>query len=170
MTIRFCVLTLCGLTGVGMGLPLWSNPVSSHAGSLPALSATRNYPIQMAQDVRESVASIDPTQPIQIRVVSQTDTPVIATLVEPAVGDRPIPPRQSVTFGRLHTSYLPLPIDMTAYVEVPETRLYIAVTTSGNEIIINVTTASTTNDTHTESLGNPTQSMYVDENGLIYVY
>ncbi len=154
--LKFCFWTVLGT--VAMGVVALKQSVIAYP---------TNQPTQIAQDTREPIGSIRPDQPIQIRVVSRTDVPLIATLVEPAVGDRPVAPQQSVTFGRLHTSYLSLPIEMTVYVEEQGIDVFFEVSTSGNEIIVDVTTVVETED---EQPGNSTQSIQVDKQGLIYLY
>lgn len=118
-------------------------------------------------DQRSAVAKINPQRPIQIRVVSQTNVPVVASLAQ-AASDRPVLPGKSVTFGRLHTSYLTLPIDMQVSLQsTPDpdkpTRVFLDIKTVGNEIIVTVRTSPT-------GVGNSSQTINVDEKGLIYLY
>jgi hypothetical protein len=132
--------------------------------------AQENQPVPVEpqqNDRRAAIARINPKRPIQIRVVSQTTVPVVASLGA-AVGDRPVTPGKSVTFGRLHTSYLSLPLNLQ--VSLPETpdpdkpiRVYLEVKTAGNEIIVGVKTAST-------GMGNSSQTVNIDEKGTISVY
>ncbi|MBL1178411.1 hypothetical protein [Pantanalinema sp. GBBB05] len=118
-------------------------------------------------DQRSAVAKINPQRPIQIRVVSQTNVPIIASLAQ-AASDRPVLPGRNVTFGRLHTSYLTLPIDMQVSLQTtpdPDkpTRVFLDIKTAGNEIIVTVRTSPTGG-------GNSSQTINVDEKGLIYLY
>lgn len=132
--------------------------------------AQENQPAPMApqqNDWRAAVARINPKQPIQIRVVSQTTVPVVASLGS-AAGDRPVAPGKSITFGRLHTSYLLLPLNLQVSLqETPNPdqpiRLYLDVRTASNEIIVGVKTAST-------GAGNSSQTINVDDKGAIFVY
>ncbi|MDX2243765.1 MAG: hypothetical protein NW224_24070 [Leptolyngbyaceae cyanobacterium bins.302] len=118
-------------------------------------------------DRRPSIARINPQKPIQIRVVSQTKVPVVASLGT-AVGDRPVAPGKSVTFGRLHTSYLSVPLDLQ--VTLPDSTdpnnpigVFLDVKTAGNEIIVGVKTA-------VSGGGNTSQTVSVDQKGLVYVF
>ncbi|MGI0488055.1 hypothetical protein ACN4EK_21660 [Pantanalinema rosaneae CENA516] len=118
-------------------------------------------------DQRSAVAKINPQRPIQIRVVSQTSVPIVASLTQ-AASDRPVLPGKSVTFGRLHTSYLTLPIDMQVSLQTtpdPDkpTRVFLDIKSAGNEIIVTVRTSPT-------GVGNSSQTINVDEKGLIYLY
>jgi hypothetical protein len=118
-------------------------------------------------DRRASIARINPNRPIQIRVISQTNVPVVASVI-PEVGDRVVAPGKSVTFGRLHTSYLVLPMDLQVSLErSPDPnrplRLFLDVKTSGNEIIVGVRTSLT-------GAGNSSQTVDVDAQGLVYLY
>jgi len=142
---------------------------------LGALTCTQPVRSQDAQstaspqqnDVRAAVARINPKKPIQIRVVSQTNVFVIASL-GPIAGDRIVAPSKSVTFGRLHTSYLPLPLNLQVTLKETPTpdkpiRLFLNVRTSGNEIIVGVKTSLT-------GAGNSSQTINVDATGAIYLY
>ncbi|MCY7390360.1 MAG: hypothetical protein LH647_02310 [Leptolyngbyaceae cyanobacterium CAN_BIN12] len=128
----------------------------------------QSTPVEPQQnDKRAAIARIDPKRPIQVRVISRTTVPVVASMV-PAVGDRPVSPGKSVIFGRLHTSYLTLPIDLQVSLqETPDPdkpiRVYVEVKTAGNEIIVSVKTASTGD-------GNSSQTVSVDKKGAIYVF
>lgn len=118
-------------------------------------------------DRRPSIARINPQRPIQIRVVSRTNIPVVASLGT-AVGDRPVAPGTSVTFGRLHTSYLSVPLDLQVTLQDSSDPnnpigVFLDVKTAGNEIIVNVKTAAS-------SGGNTSQTVSIDQKGLIYVF
>jgi hypothetical protein len=145
--------------------------ITMGAIALPHLvTAQENQPAPVEpqqNDRRTAIAKINPKRPIQIRVVSQTALPVVASLI-PAVGDRPVAPGNSVTFGRLHTSYLTLPIDLQVSLkETPDLDkpigVYLDIKTLGNEIIISVKTSPT-------GTGNTSQSINVDQQGSIYRY
>lgn len=128
----------------------------------------QSAPVEPQQnDRRAAIARINPKRPIQVRVISRTTVPVVASMV-PAVGDLPVAPGKSVIFGRLHTSYLTLPIDLQVSLqETPDPdkpiRVYVEVKTAGNEIIVSVKTASTGD-------GNSSQTVSVDKKGAIYVF
>jgi hypothetical protein len=118
-------------------------------------------------DRRGAIARVNPKKPIQVRIISQTNVPVVASMV-PAVGDRPVAPGKSVIFGRLHTSYLSLPMDLqVALAKAPDPKkpigVFLDVKTAGNEIIVGVKTSQT-------GSGNSSQTINVDQNGLIYLF
>jgi hypothetical protein len=142
-----------------------------------AMGAIATTPLVMAQgnqpaptepqqnDRRTAIAKVNPNQPIQIRVINQATVPVVASIV-PTVGDRPVAPGKSVTFGRLHTRYLSLPMDLqVSLTKTPDPAKPIGVSlevrTSGNEILVGVKTTSS---------GNSAQTINVDQKGLIYLY
>jgi len=117
-------------------------------------------------DRRAAIAQINPQKPIQIRVISQTDVPIVASTVQ--AGDRSIAPGQSVTFGRLHTSYLTLPINLQVLLQdnpdpAKPTGVFLAVKTAGNEIIVSVKTALTESGTSSRAIN-------IDKQGSIYLY
>lgn len=118
-------------------------------------------------DRRSAIARIDPKKPIQIRVVSQTTLPVVTSTVA-AAGDRPLAPGQTVTYGRLHTSYLPLPLDLQITLQdTPDPNnpqsLFLDVKTVKNEIIVTVRTGRS-------DRGNSSQALSIDATGAIYVF
>ncbi len=133
------------------------------------LTAQENQsaPVEPQQnDRRAAIARIDPKRPMQVRVISRTIVPVVASMV-PAVGDRPVAPGKSVIFGRLHTRYLTLPVDLQVSLQdTPDPNkpisIFLEVKTAGNEIIVSVKTASTG--------GNSSQTINVDEKGAISVF
>lgn len=121
----------------------------------------------LQNDVRPPSGRINPNRPFQIRVVSRTKDPVIATLL-PAAGDRPLAPGKSVTFGQLHTKYLQLPVDLqVSLVDVPDPNnpvsVFLDLNVSGNQVNVFVRTAAS-------GSGNASQSIDINEKGLIYVY
>jgi hypothetical protein len=118
-------------------------------------------------DRRPAIAKVNPQKPIQIRVISRTKEPVVASVI-PVVGDRPVAPGKSVTFGRLHTSYLPLPMDLQVSLQndVDPNKpisVYLDVKTVGNEIVVGVRTAAS-------GTGNTSQTVNVNSQGLVYVF
>jgi len=129
---------------------------------------TQTAPVEAQQnDNRPPIARVNPKKPIQIRVVSQAKVPVVASTIA-AAGDRVIAPGKTTTFGRLHTSYLPLPLDLQITLqETPDPnnplRVYLDVKTGGNEIIVTVRTRF-------GGIGNSSQAVNIDEKGAIYIY
>lgn len=134
---------------------------------LVVAQGNQSTPVEPQQnDRRPAIAKVNPNKPIQIRVISQTTVPVVASIV-PAVGDRPVAPGKSITFGRLHTSYLSLPMDLqVSLAKTPDPTKPIGVSldvkTSSNEIIVGVKTSTKS--------GNSAQTINVDQKGLIYLY
>ncbi len=129
---------------------------------------TQPTPVEPQQnDARTAIGQINPKKPIQIRVVSQTKAPVVVALGTVA-SDRVLAPGTSVIFGRLHTSYLPLPLNLQVTLQdTPDPNnpvsVNLVVKRSGNEIIVNVKTVL-------QGSGNSSQTLYVDEKGAIFVY
>ncbi len=154
------VVSACATTG--------SAAIGSVTG--PFAIARKNLPVSVAlqqNDRRSAIAKVDPNKPIQIRVVSQTNVPVVA-FVRSATGYRPVSPGQSVTFGRLHTSYLSFPIDLQVSLENspnPDNPIGVdlEVKTASNEIIVGVKTSKTNS-------GPSSRAIHVDNKGLIYLY
>lgn len=91
-------------------------------------------------DPDRPVASVNPTQPLQIRVINQADSDVAVTsqLIQPASNEREVAPGSSVIFGRLHTSYLPLPLQLMLYVKSADIGLKSDVRVVNNEMIVTV--------------------------------
>ncbi len=113
-------------------------------------------------DDRQAVTKIDPKKPIQITVKNQSGVEIIVLLTEPASSERKVLPDQSTSFGRLHTSYLPLPIDLMTYTNVQGMQLRGNLEVKENEILVTIKTADTNNG--------QTKSVRVDEAGNIYLY
>jgi hypothetical protein len=140
--------------------PMMTQPIIAQENSPQPVEPQQN-------DRRAAIAKINPQKPIQIRVVSQTTVPVVASLGA-AVGDRPVAPGKSVTFGRLHTRYLSLPIDLQVSLKnspdpANPIRLFLDVKTVGNEVIVGVRTSLT-------GSGNSSQTVDIDQKGLIYIF
>lgn len=118
-------------------------------------------------DMRPAIGRINPNKPIQIRVISQTNEPLVASVI-PSAGDRIVAPGKSVTFGRLNQSYLPLPLDLQVSLQKNSDpnrpiRIFLDIKTVGNEIIVNAKTSQ-------QGAGNSSQTIDVDTQGLIYLY
>jgi hypothetical protein len=151
---------LAGCIALGMSLALTKQWVGAQG--------TQPNPVEPQQnDRRAPIARVNPKKPIQIRVVSQASVPVVATTIV-ADGDRLVAPGKTVTFGRLHTSYLPLPLDLQITLrDTPDPekpiRVFLNVQTAGNEVIVNVRTGFT-------GVGNSSQTISLDEAGRIYVF
>ncbi|MBM0741965.1 hypothetical protein JOY44_10060 [Phormidium sp. CLA17] len=163
--MKLGTVALAGLTV--MGAVAATNLVLAQE-SQPIPVESQQIPVEPQQnDRRAAIARVNPKKPIQIRVTSRTNIPVVATVL-PTAGDRPIAPGKTVIFGRLHTSYLSLPMDLQVSLqETPDfdnpIRVYLEVKTVGNEILIDVKTAST-------GAGNSSQTVDVDEKGAVSVY
>ncbi|MEO0405734.1 MAG: hypothetical protein AAF289_00125 [Cyanobacteria bacterium P01_A01_bin.135] len=140
--------------------PISSQGVAELAAPIDPIAQT-NEPAT----ARPAIAAVDPNQPIQIRVVNQSDIDVniASRLVQPASDERIAEPQGSVTFGRLHTSYLPVPIDLSIFARgngISLENLQVAVV--NNEIIITVAAAP--------GVAAESRAIRVDEAGNIYLY
>jgi hypothetical protein len=100
--MKWKTLLVLGLISLGAIAPI--GVVRSQDGTLGTGHPQQN-------DLRPPIAKVNPTKPIQVRVISQTNVPVVARVVA-KTDDRLVAPGQSVTFGRLHTNYLPLPFNI----------------------------------------------------------
>lgn len=145
--------------------------VAIGAMSVTQLAIAQKVPANQMEpqqnDRRPPIARVNPQKPIQIRVVSRANVPVVASTIA-AAGDRVVAPGQTITFGRLHTSYLSLPLDLQITLqETPDPNnpigVYLDVKTSGNEIIVGVRTAQA-------GSSNSSQTINVDQKGAIYVF
>ncbi|MCG9892999.1 MAG: hypothetical protein MH252_18240 [Thermosynechococcaceae cyanobacterium MS004] len=135
------------------------------AGTTPILAQPSEVaPGTPQQNDRRSpiAAKIDPSKPIQIRIVNQSSVEILAVLAEPTSRERKVLPQQSVTFGSLKSSFLPPPIDLTVYTNVNDTNLRARVTVVNNELIVTVTSRP--------GAFGITRSLEVDAKGAIYVY
>lgn len=162
--MKLGTIAFVGCMTVGVIL---AEPGIRTAPSLVMAQVNQTAPVEPQQnDRRTAIARVNPKRPIQVRVISRTNVPVVASMV-PAVGDRPLAPGQSVIFGRLHTSYLSLPMDVqVSLVNTPDPNNPIGVSldvkTVGNEIIVSVRT--------TPAGTNSAQTVDIDQQGLIYLY
>lgn len=115
--------------------------------------------------VRPAIASVDPNQPIQIRVINQSaiNVNIASQLMQPASDERVASPENSVTFGRLHTSYLPLPLDLSIFAMGNDVSLEnLKVSVVDNEIIVTVAAVP--------GVTTEARAIVVDETGSIYLY
>lgn len=119
--------------------------------------------VPQQNDRRAPVAAkVNPSKPIQIRVVNQSNVEIQAMLAEPTSSERKVQPQQSITFGTLHTSFLPPPIDLTFYTNSKDTNLHARVTVVKNELIVTVTAKPGANGL--------TRSIHVNKTGAIFIY
>jgi hypothetical protein len=138
--------------------------------TIQLVMAQGQQPVPVApqqNDRRAAIAKISPNQPIQIRVINRTNAPIVTSIVS-ITDDRPVASGQSTTFGRLHTSYLPLPLNLQVSLQnTPDPNkpvgVSLDVTTAGNEIIVGVKSSTT-------SSGNSSQTVDINAQGLIYIY
>lgn len=158
--MKWSTVILVGCVTLGAALPITAQWVEAQGTAPSQVEPQQN-------DRRPAIARVNPKKPIQIRVVSQTNVPVVASTIA-ANGDRVVAPGKTVMFGRLHTSYLPLPLDLQITLQDtpdPEKplRIFLNVQTAGNEVIVNVRTGFT-------GVGNSSQAISIDETGAIYVF
>lgn len=164
--MKLNLVVLAGLTMTGIILPFTTVPSTT----VQAVIAQEKLPepgTPQQNDRRAAIARVNPKRPIQIRVISQTNVPLVTSVVA-ATRDRPLAPGQSVTFGRLHTSYLNLPLNLQVTMQDnPDPKNPIGVSlevkTAGNEIILSAKTSAS------ES-GPSSRAIRVDDQGLIYLY
>ncbi|EDX85343.1 hypothetical protein S7335_3042 [Synechococcus sp. PCC 7335] len=113
---------------------------------------------------RPPVDSVVATAPIQLRVVNEStiDADISAALLDPPSDDRVAAPGESVTFGRLHTSFLPPPLELEIVAvdrDISLDNLTLAV--EDNEIIITILAEP--------GVSGEARVIRVDEAGLVYI-
>jgi hypothetical protein len=129
----------------------------------PSPAATPAAPRTASPRRPRPVARINPSRPVQIRVVNPGDATVIATLTQPTSAERRVPPGGSTTFGSTTQNFLPLPIEMVIYPVDPKVAVAIDVAASNNvvEVIVSQQLSS-------GSTGNLAVS--IESNGDIFRY
>ncbi len=152
--MKFRIVFLVGLIAMGV-------TAQSELTTAQQSESVQQAP-QQRNDRRESIANINPNKPIRIRVVNQSNVSILAVLAEPTSREHNVPPQKSVTFGTLHTSYLPPPVDLTVYTDVKEMNLRTQIKVVNNELIVTVTAKPATYGI--------TRSIYIDPKGAIYLY
>lgn len=150
MKIRSLMLAGSVLMGMAM-VPLAIAP-TLQASAEPLLIAQSNV----------AVGAIDPGAPVFLEVVNAGSVPVLTRLTLPATEERRIAPGDTVTFGSLATSYLPLPINFLAYPEEQDIGLSLYVLTEGNTVRVVIGQA------RSEVPGST--AMNIDALGGIYIY
>lgn len=103
---------------------------SPQATPTPAATPARTAPAQRPRPV----ARINPSRPVQIRVINPGNATVIATLTQPASAERRVPPGGRTTFGSTTQSFLPLPIELVIYPADPRVSVAIEVLASNNVV------------------------------------
>lgn len=151
---------------------LLAEPMTVQAETLTKSALVAQAP--PPETFRDPVAQVDPNEPIQIRVVnaSEDDIDVGAFIRFPPTDTRIATPGESVTFGVLHTSFLPPPIDLQVYAVLPSTMiddmtLDTDIVARNNEIIITVAVIPITDDTETPEIR---QGIRVTESGEVYLF
>lgn len=150
MKTRLLVLSGSALIGMAM-VSLAIAPVLE-ANADPLLTAQSNV----------AVGAIDPSEPVLIEVVNAGGVPILTRLTLPATEERLVAPGDTITFGSLATSYLPLPINFLAYPEEQDVGLSLYVLTEGNTVRVVVGQA------RSEVPGST--AMNIDALGGIYIY
>lgn len=144
-------------------------------------SAVRAVPLEQAPELaqmlppetfKDPVAQVDPDEPIQIRVINESDVDVGALVRFPPTDTRIATPGESVTFGVLHTSFLPPPIDFQVYAlidnsMIDDLTLETDIVAENNAIII--TTEVVPNLEATTAPG-IRRGMRVTESGEVYLF
>lgn len=129
MQIRLIAVSL--LLGSFLGIGSWISAPNSQAKAESLLIAQSNV----------AVGAINPNAPVRIEVVNAGGATILCRLTLPATDERTVEPGESVTFGSLTTSYLPLPINFLAYPEDQDIGLSLYVTTEGNNVKVVVAEA-----------------------------
>lgn len=111
------------------------------------------------------VGTVDPDEPIQIQItnVSKIEATVGAVLLEPPSDVRFAAPGELINFGRLHTSFLPPPLELEIYANEPETSID-ALTIYIRDNAINITVAAEA------GVSGATRSVRVSESGDVFLY
>jgi hypothetical protein len=148
---KFAAFALSGL--LGLGAIAQSNSVMAQQGYLSQVPQTN--------DMRKPISQIDPNKPLQIRVVNKSSVNIKA-LIKGVTTERMATPSNSVTFGRLHTSYLPLPISLIVYTAAENTNLMPEITVINNELIVTFTSKT--------DFAGITTSVYVNEKGEVLLF
>lgn len=164
--MKLGIVALGGLLTMGTALAV-TGPLRA-ATQLVTAQANQPATVEPQQnDLRAAIARVNPKQPIQVRVISRTNVPVVTTVAS-VTDDRPVAPGQTVTFGRLHTSYLSLPLDLQVSLQnnpdpAKPIGVFLDVKTVGNEVILGVKTSITPS-------GASSRAIRVDKQGSIYLY
>jgi hypothetical protein len=149
--LNFAAFALSGL--LGLGAIAQSNSVMAQQGYLSQVPQTN--------DMRKPISQIDPNKPLQIRVVNKSSVNIKA-LIKGVTTERMATPSNSVTFGRLHTSYLTLPISLIVYTDAENTNLMPEITVINNELIVTFTSKT--------DFAGITTSVYVNEKGEVLLF
>ena len=115
-------------------------------------------------DSSAPVGTLDPAQPIQIQVVNRSgvDTAIGAAMIQPSIEVRYAAPGEVVSFGRLHTSFLPPPLELEIYSRDPETSIEaVTILVRDNEIIVSAEAQPGTSGA--------TRTVRVDETGETFL-
>lgn len=131
--MKHSALVLLGLVTLGLVFQ-GQSAIAEHpeAASLPIAQLIR-------VDASAPVGTLDPTLPIQIQVVNRSsiDVTIGAVLIQPPTDVRYAAPGEVVSFGRLHTSFLPPPLELEIYSRDPDISIEaLTILVRDNEIII----------------------------------
>ena len=132
--MNFSILALSGLLTVGL-IPQVESATNQ---APPILQLTQGIE---PSEARVSIAKVDPKKPIQIRVInkSQIKADIVTQLMLPPSERRIVTPGGSVIFGRLHTNFLPPPLEFSIF-PIDEDIILddLELTVDNNEIVITV--------------------------------
>lgn len=147
------ILSLFMLLMAGSGvIPAALAPVAASALPTDAI----------AQNVRQTVGQVNPSKPIQLKIINGGRASVTCRLSRPASNDRIVAAGDTVTFGNLNAQYLPPPIYFLAYPADLDIGLSMDVFAENNvvTIIIGAQLSDTPGNT----------AVTVDANGAVYLY
>ncbi|MBE9140506.1 hypothetical protein IQ254_25460 [Nodosilinea sp. LEGE 07088] len=151
------VLMLLGL--ITLGIALDRHPAIAE---LPQDSTIAQF---VLIDAAAPVGTLDPAKPIQIRVVNRSgqDTVVGAVLLQPPTDTRFANPGEVVTFGTLHTSFLPPPLELEVSAKDADISVEaVTILVRDNEIILSAEAQPGPADT--------TRVVRVDESGEVFLF
>ena len=149
---KFAAFALSGLLGLG---------AIAQSNSMMAQQVYLSQKVPQTNDMRKPISQIDPNKPLQIRVVNKSSVNIKA-LIKGVTTERMATRESSVTFGRLHTSYLTLPISLIVYTDTKNTNLMPEITVVNNELIVTFTSKT--------DFSGITSSVYVNDKGEVLLF
>jgi len=155
---------------LALSAPLWVE-ASAVKAAPPALAPelAQMLPPETFQD---PVAQVDPEEPIQIQVINESEVDIGALVRFPPTDTRMAAPGESVTFGVLHTSFLPPPIDFQVFAlldgsMIDDMTLETDIVAENNAIIITVEVVPNAAATTAPGIR---RGVRVTESGEVYLF
>ncbi len=116
-------------------------------------------------NTREAMGAVVPNQPIKIKVInkSEIEVDIISQLTLPPSNQRIAKPGTSVSFGRLHTNFLPPPIELSIFPKDNDIILEdLELVVKNNEIIVTVKAE--------QGVSGGLRNLRVNPSGKIYLF